>query len=149
MVLELLTPWELPVKQELSKTNHLKLKKLLTELLIALAEIDPQQGINIIEDAIGELEIYDVFPLETSSTQTTLKYWEIEDFDTYFHLQHVQTNEPEICLVKGLLSACKNFLCLNQSNLNLDINQINLQRQGFKNYVYLLGRVFQLNLESC
>lgn len=149
MILELLNPTELPIKQQLNQPNQIKLKKLLTELLTALAETDNQQSINIIENAIVELEIYAVFPLETISTQTTLKYWEIEDFDTHFHVQHVQTNEPEICLVKGLLSACKNFLYLNQSVLNLDINQINLQREGFKNYVYLLGRVFQINLESC
>ncbi|HIK05169.1 MAG TPA: hypothetical protein IGS40_10710 [Trichormus sp. M33_DOE_039] len=149
MILELLTPRELPVKHQLSETNHLKLKKMLTELLIALAEADVQQGINIIENAINELEIYDVFPSDIVPTNTTLKYWEIEDFDTYFNVQHVQTNDPEICLVKGLLSTCQTFLYLNQSHLNLDVNQVNLQREGFKDYAYLLGRVFQLNLESC
>lgn len=149
MLLELLNPAELPIKQQLTPPTQIKLKKILTELLTALNEPDIQQAINNIETTIAELEIYDVFPLEITSTQTTLKYWEIEDFDTYFHVQHVQSNEPEICLFKGLLSACQTFLYLQQDNLNLDITQIELQKEGFKNYVYLLDRVFQLNLESC
>jgi hypothetical protein len=149
MLLELLNPAELPIKYPLNPPTQIKLKKILTELLTALTETDIQQAINTIETAIAEIEIYDVFPLETISTKTTLKYWEIEDFDTYFHVQHVQSNEPELCLVKSLLSACQTFLYLKQDNLNLDITQIELQREGFKNYVYLLDRVFQLNLESC
>ena len=63
MKLELLTPWELP----------------------------------IIENLIMELEIYNVFTPEITSTNTNLKYWEIEDFDTYFQVNHLQTTEPEIC----------------------------------------------------
>ncbi|MBD2252596.1 hypothetical protein [Nostoc parmelioides] len=149
MLLELLNPAELPIQQQLTPPTQIKLKKILTELLTALNEPDIQQAINNIETAIAELEIYDVFPLETISTQTILKYWEIEDFDTYFHVQHVQSNEPELCLVKSLLSACQTFLYLQQDHLNLDITQIELQREGFKNYVHLLDRVFQLNLESC
>lgn len=149
MLLELLNPAQLPIKQQLTPPTQIKLKKILTELLTALNEPDIQQAMNSLEKAIAELEIYDVFPLETISTQTTLKYWEIEDFDTYFHVQHVQSNEPELCLVKSLLSACQTFLYLKQDDLNLDITQIELQREGFKNYVYLLDRVFQLNLESC
>lgn len=149
MLLELLNPAELPIKQQLTPPTQIKLKKILTELLTALIETDIQQAINRIETAIAQIEIYDVFPLETTCTQTTLKYWEIEDFDTYFHVQHVQSNEPELSLVRGLLSACQTFLYLQQDNLNLDVTQIELQREGFKNYVYLLGRVFQLNLESC
>jgi hypothetical protein len=149
MLLELLNPAELPIKYPLNPPTQIKLKKILTELLTALTETDIEQAINTIETAIAEIEIYDVFPLETISTKTTLKYWEIEDFDTYFHVQHVQSHEPELCLVKGLLSACQIFLYLKQDNLNLDITQIELQKEGFKSYVHLLDRVFELNLESC
>ncbi|MDB9372681.1 hypothetical protein [Nodularia sphaerocarpa] len=147
MKLELLTPWELPIKSNLTQNNQIQIQKVLKELLTALTQPNIQQNITIIENLIMELEIYDVFTPEITSTNTVLKYWEIEEFDTYFQVNHIQTTEPEICLVKSLLATIKTFLCLNQSNVNLDVTQINLQREGFLTYIYLLGRVFQLELE--
>ncbi|WP_414526552.1 hypothetical protein [Nodularia chucula] len=147
MTLELLTPSELPIKSNLTQNNKTQIEKVLKELLTALTKPNIQQNISMIENMIMELEIYDVFTPEITSTNTTLKYWEIEDFDTYFQVSHIQTSEPEICLVKSLLSTIKTFFCLNQNNLNLDMTQIDLQREGFLTYIYLLGRVFQLELE--
>ncbi len=147
--LDLLVPWELPVERELNQFNQIKLTKALTELLKALAESDIQSGIVILENAIISLEVYDTFTPDVTSTNTALKYWEVEDFDIYFQVRHVQTPEPEICLVQGLLLTCQAFLYLSQGDNSLiDINQLELQREGFKNYAYLLGRVFHLNLES-
>ena len=120
MKLELLTPWELPIKSNLTQNNQIKIQKVLKELLTALTQPNIQQNITIIENMIMELEIYNVFTPEITSTNTNLKYWEIEDFDTYFQVNHVQSTEPEICLVKSLLSTIKTFFCLNQSNANLD-----------------------------
>ncbi|MCC5667061.1 hypothetical protein LC653_25025 [Nostoc sp. CHAB 5784] len=144
--LELLVPWELPLERELSQSNQIKLTKALTELLTALAESDVEQGIVILENAGAELEIYDTFPAEVTSTNTTLKYWEIEDFDNYFRVRHVQTTEPEICLVHGLMVACQAFLRLSMKD-SLDINQLNFQREGFRANAYLFGRVFHLTLQ--
>lgn len=144
--LELLVPWELPLERELSQSNQIKLTKALTELLIALAESNVEQGIVTLENAIAELEIYDTFTAEVTSTNTTLKYWEVEDFDNYFRIRHVQTPEPEICLVHGLMVACQAFLHLSMKDF-LNINQLNLQREGFRANAYLFGRVFHLTLQ--
>ena len=146
--LHLLVPWELPISKELSLCNQIKLKKALTELLQVLIEPDIQLGIVTLENVIAQLD-YEVFTPEDTSTNTALKYWEVEDFDIYFQVRHIQTNEPEICLVQGLLLTCQAFLYMSQEDSSLiDINQLELQREGFKNYAYLLGRVFHLNLES-
>jgi hypothetical protein len=146
--LNLLVPWELPVELELSQINQVRIKKALTELLQAITESDVQQGIVMLENAITDLEVYDAFTPQVDSTNTTLKYWEVEDFDTYFYVRHVQTLEPELCLVHGLLLACQAFLYLSQEDSSLiDINQLELQREGFKSSAYLIGRVFHLNLE--
>jgi hypothetical protein len=145
--LALLVPWELPIDCKLSNSHQIKLTKALAELLQALADSDVQQSIVTLEKVIADLEIYEVFTTETTSTNTTLKYWEVEDFDIYFHVRHVQTPEPEICLIQGLLLTCQRFLDLSQlDNTLVDINQIELQREGFKAYIQLIARVFHLNL---
>ncbi|MEH1848180.1 MAG: hypothetical protein V7L25_25180 [Nostoc sp.] len=61
-------------------------------------------------------------------------------------MHHVQSPEPEICLVHGLLVACQAFLRLSMKDF-LDINQLQFQREGFKAHAYLFGRVFHLNLQ--
>ncbi|MEH1848181.1 MAG: hypothetical protein V7L25_25185 [Nostoc sp.] len=73
--LELLVPWELPLETQLSQSNQIKLTKALTELLTALAESDVEQGIVTLQNTIAELEIYDTFTAQVTSTNTTLKYW--------------------------------------------------------------------------
>ncbi|NJL61671.1 MAG: hypothetical protein HC903_07390 [Methylacidiphilales bacterium] len=141
--LSLLVPWELPIDGELSSSYQIKLTKALAELLQALADSDVQQSIVTLEKLIADLEVYEVFTPEEISTNTTLKYWEVEDFDTYFDVRHVQSHEPEICLIQGLLVTCQRFLYLSQLDSTfIDINQLELQRDGFKSYIQLIARVF-------
>ncbi len=145
--LALLVPWELPIDKKLSDRNKIKLTKVLGELSRALTDIDVKQSIVTFSKVIADLEIYETFTPEETLTNTTLKYWEVEDFDVYFDVRHVQTPEPEFCLVQGLLLTCQRFLDLSQIDISLiDIHQLELQREGFKAYIQLIARVFYLNL---
>jgi hypothetical protein len=84
---------------------------------------------------------------ETLPTKTSLKTWEIEDFDQFFGLKHVQAREPAECLVASILTAYRAWLELNRCT-SLDSAKLDIesQKNGFKSCVSLLARVFNLDL---
>jgi len=147
--LYLLAPWDLPIEQQLSEANEVKLRQALTQLLHALdRSSDDQEALNIINQELAHLDISHVFPASVSSTQTALKPWEVEDFNNYFKLMHVQTKEPAVCIVWSLLTAYQTFLTLDESDSEFDSTQVEYLKEGFRCYAYLLARVFNLSLEE-
>ncbi|MEQ8969419.1 MAG: hypothetical protein RIE73_03380 [Coleofasciculus sp. C1-SOL-03] len=147
--LYLLAPWDLPIEQQLSEANEVKLRQALTQLLHALdRSSDDQEALNIINQELAHLDISHVFPASVSSTQTALKPWEVADFNNYFKLMHVQTKEPAVCVVWSLLTAYQTFLTLDESDSEFDLTQVEYLKEGFRCYVYLLARVFNLSLEE-
>jgi hypothetical protein len=86
---------------------------------------------------------------ETLPTKTSLKTWEIEDFDQFFGLKHVQAREPAECLVASILTAYRAWLelncCTSLESAKFDVES---QKNGFKSCVSLLARVFNLDLEE-
>ncbi|HEY9629826.1 MAG TPA: hypothetical protein V6C84_21175 [Coleofasciculaceae cyanobacterium] len=145
--LYLLVPWDLPIQQQLSDIDNVKLQRSLKQFLKALEQHSVQEAIAIIHQELAYLDISAVVPIQLSSTQTPLNAWEVEDFDSYFEVTHVQTQEPAVCMVWSLLVAYQVFLVLSDRGSDFDQTQVEQQRQGFKGYVYLLARVFNLNLE--
>lgn len=146
--LYLLAPWDLPIQQQLSEANEVKLRQVLKQLLQALEQTSTQEALAMVNQELVNLDTGNVSPVPISSTKTLLTPWEIEDFDNYFGVSHVQTQEPAICLVRSLLVAYQTFLTLNHYSSGLDPGQVALQKRGFKSYVYLLARIFSLSLEE-
>lgn len=146
--LYLLLPWDLPIEQQLSEDNQVKLRQALKQLLKALMQTSDGDALATINQELANLDIGNVFPASVSSTKTPLKAWEVEDFDNYFNVMHVQTEEPAICVVWSLLTAYQLFLTLNRYGSNFDPTQVALLKKGFKTYAYLLERVFDLRLEE-
>ncbi|MBW4643215.1 MAG: hypothetical protein KME23_09500 [Goleter apudmare HA4340-LM2] len=143
--LYLLIPGDLPIQEQLDEVEKTKLYQAINQLLIALKETSHQAALAIINQELANLEIADVLTVEISSTETSLKVSEVEDFDNYFDVFHVKTNQPAICIVRSLIVAYKAFIELNQYCHNLNPVQIKLQKQGFEAYAYLQVRVFSLD----
>ncbi|PSF35018.1 hypothetical protein C7H19_17910 [Aphanothece hegewaldii CCALA 016] len=146
--LELLVPWDLPIEQKLSETDQIIISQSLNQLLAALKQSSPATALKIIEETLDRLGRIEGYPVEPTSTKTALETWEVKDFDQYFEISHIQTENTAICLVRSILVAYQTLLILNAQYHGLDPTQIELQKQGFVSYVHLLVRVFELHLEE-
>lgn len=145
--LYLLVPWDLPIQQPLSEGDKVTLERSLKQFIKALEQHLVQEAITTIHQALAHLDVNSVVPIQLTSTQTPLNAREVEDFDTYFEVSHVQTQEPAICMVWSLLVSYQVFLILSDRGSDFDQTQVELQKQGFRSYIDLLARVFNLNLE--
>jgi hypothetical protein len=144
----LLRPDYLPSSHKVNESKD-KLCTVINLLRQALAETSQQDAlttINLALDILGSVEVIEAG--ETSPTTTSLKTWQIEDFDQFFGLKHVQAREPAECLVASVLAAYRAWLELNCGSLLESENlQVESQKNGFKSCVSLLARVFNLDLE--
>ena len=148
--LDLLVPWDLPIDEQLSETDTVKLSQALSQILKALKQVDASSALVIIEDELYKLGSTDVFPAKISSSKTALKSWEIEDFDSHFGVNHVQSQKPAFCIVKSLMLAVyRMFVLLNEQNNHFDSTQVKRQKQGYISFILLLSRVYHLqNIEQ-
>lgn len=146
--LYLLVPWDLPIEQQLSEADQIKLRQALRQLLQALHQASNREAIAMINQELANLDIGNVFSPLVSSTKTPLKLWEVEDFNNYFNVSHVKTQEPAVCVVWSLLAAYQIFLTLEQYGSQFDATQVERLKEGLKSYAYLLVRVFSLSLEE-
>ncbi|MBF2002250.1 MAG: hypothetical protein IGS38_16205 [Synechococcales cyanobacterium M58_A2018_015] len=143
--LELLVPWELPIEQPLSATEQARVERALQQLLRALQQPDAV-ALATVTQALTELGPVPTTPANVTTSKTPLKQPQINDFDGYFETVHVQSAEVAACIVRSLLSTYQRLLSLWQQSDCFDAMQIEQQKQGLTSYVYLLGRVFYLNL---
>ncbi|MEB3357171.1 MAG: hypothetical protein VKK04_10620 [Synechococcales bacterium] len=143
--LELLIPWELPLDQHLSSNEGKRIEQALRQLLQALAHPSPQEALMDINQALAELGKVETQVASVGSTKTALKAWEVEDYDRYFQIRHVHTEQSATCLVRGLLITCQRFMMIHIQTPWLDATQIQQQKQGFVSYTQLLMRVFDLD----
>jgi len=144
----LLRPDYLPSSHKVNESKE-KLCTVINLLRQALAESSQQCAlttINLALDILGPVEIIESG--ETLPTNTSLKAWQIEDFDQFFRLKHVQARDPAECLVASILTAYRAWLelncCTSHESAKLEVES---QKNGFKSCVSLLARVFNLDLE--
>ena len=143
--LNLLVPELLPAQNELSDTNK---EKVLLSLKIALQSLDvdsPERARSQVDRALIVLNPTDIINTDFY-TQDAHNHRGTLDYDEYFNIKHVKSKQPEICLVKSVLVAYQCFLLLCNETSKLNLENIKIQRQGFRNYFQLLSRVFNLSL---
>ncbi len=145
--LDLLVPWDLPFDEKLSEADTVKLSQALSQILKALKQVDASDALVIIKDELYKLASPDVFPAKISSSKTALKSWQIEDFDGHFDVNHVESQQPALCIVKSLMLAVyRMFILLNEPNNDFDSLAIERQKQGYISYILLLSRVYHLEI---
>ncbi|MHC5762953.1 hypothetical protein [Nostoc sp.] len=146
--LYLLVPWNLPIEEQLSESDQVKIRQLLKHLLQALDELSHRKSLAIINQQLANLDVSNISPASISSTETSLEPWEIEDFNRCFKATYVTTKDKGVCIVWGLLIVYKTLLILDEDGKKFDPVRVKDLKEGLKSYVYLLGRVFSLSLEE-
>jgi hypothetical protein len=146
--LYLLVPWNLPILYQLHEGDKNKFQLALKQILRASEQTSHLEALATISQALVTFSMTDLSPAQLSSTNTYLKSWEVEDYDNYFGVTHVNTSEPAACLIKSVLVAYQTFLLLNCQSSQFNPCQIKLQKRGFAGYARLLARVFNLSLEE-
>ena len=144
-LLNLLIPDELPTQHELSEANKEKVARSLTLTLQSLDLDSQEQAIVQVNQALTILGTADILPNDFL-IKGTKKYRDVLDYDSYFNINHVKSQEPEICLVRSIVVAYRSFLLLSHQSNKFNSENIEIQRQGFRTYCHLLSRVFNLSL---
>jgi hypothetical protein len=146
-ILILLRPDYLFRSYQVSKSKD-KVCTVFNLLQQALDETSDQHALSILNQAIeilGPVEVIET--AEILPTNTSLEQWEIDDFDQFFALKHVQAKDPPECLVASVLTAYRALLELNYStSLESAKLEVESQKVGFKSCANLFVRVFNLRL---
>lgn len=141
--LYLLIPDQLPCQNKISETTK---ASILPSLNLALQALDldcPVQAIEKINLALAILKPSNIL-FDNYDVKKQKKYQQMLDYDDYFHVKHVKSNEPEICLFKSILIAFNRFLLLESQGDISNVENIKIQREGFRTYFLLLTRVYNL-----
>ncbi|MEO1396827.1 MAG: hypothetical protein AAFV90_28435 [Cyanobacteria bacterium J06634_5] len=145
--LDLLVPWDIPLECQLSEPVKQQIEKSLRSLLTALNNPDLVQARLQIHQLINTLPTPNTRPAQVKSTKTALSNAAVEDYDTYFHITHIQAEGPDdtgLTLTQGILTNCHKFLTLCCDTPDLDAKHVSQQKQGFISYITLLSRVFHI-----
>ena len=144
--LYLLVPDQLPSQNELNDAGRASILPSLNLALESLELDSQEEAIDKINLALAILKPSDILPIERNNCnfKSTKKYRETLDYDRYFNIRHIKSNNPEICLLKSILVAYQCFLLLEQESEQLNLENMKIQRQGFKSYFLLLARVYNL-----
>ncbi len=147
-ILILLRPDYLFSSYQVSKSKD-KVCTVLNLLQQALDETSDQHALSTVNQAIeilGPVEVIETG--ENLPTNTSLEQWEIDDFDQFFALKHVQAKDPDECLVASILTAYRALLELNCStSLESAKLEVESQKTGFKSCANLFVRIFNLCLK--
>ncbi|MEM8672333.1 MAG: hypothetical protein AAGF83_00460 [Cyanobacteria bacterium P01_G01_bin.67] len=104
------------------------------------------QAIANIDRALALLPTSKLFSPSLNQNNTR-QYQEALDYDDYFNVRHVQSDEPDTCLLKSILVTYRCFLTLELQSNHFNSEKIEIQRQGFRVYFLLLARTYNLSLE--
>ncbi len=146
--LYLVVPGDLPVEQHMDELQKVQLCRSLNQLLQALGQTSNQAALTMITQELANFNLSGIFPSQPSVTKTPLKPWEVEDYNNYFQVSHVRARDPAFCVVHSLLTAYQLFLAFDDRDREFDPFQVRLLKEGLKSYVFLLARVFGLQLED-
>ncbi|MEL6437830.1 MAG: hypothetical protein AAFQ80_01045 [Cyanobacteria bacterium J06621_8] len=145
--LELLSPEDIPLESQLGGEVKEQLTGILISFLKALKKSSADQALSEITNLLEYLDTIKTTSVKINRTQASLKNCEIEDYDRFFKINRVQTSQPGIALVKGLLLNTQTFISLcQQCGARLDSQQVELQKQGLIAYARLLARNFNLDI---
>ncbi|MEM1367734.1 MAG: hypothetical protein AAGG02_06890 [Cyanobacteria bacterium P01_H01_bin.15] len=142
--LDLLVPWEIPLEYDLDDSQQAEIRTALHQLLTALKTPDKIQAQQQIAQIINTLSIPQTNLAQVEHSKTRLTILDIEDYDIYFKVRHIQSDDPALCLVQGLLVNSYQFIKLCLQNPNLNPLHVQQQQQGLISYIHLLTRLFKL-----
>jgi len=142
----LIRPELLSSTYALSISSQEKLSRVLQIFLGALAETSDEKALQKLDRALEILEpLNAIEPDKINSTHNGLQAWEIQEYDNFFGLSHVQTKQPADCLLASIILAYRTLLELNIRDSTIpEHSNIETLKIGFKSSAKLLMRTFNL-----
>ncbi|MDF5739433.1 MULTISPECIES: hypothetical protein [unclassified Nostoc] len=140
--LNLLTPQQLPTQLTLSYQTNERVSEALKLILEALNHSCADLAGDKLNQALIILGETKRAPVNDPLTHNSfLSLEKIDDFDRYFQIVHVQTEDTAIVLVSSLLIALREFLLLSESK-DFNSSKVIDLKKGYQEYIKLLTRVF-------
>lgn len=142
--LELLSPWALQADIVLNAKQREIARNVLATVLSAL-DANGDEAARLVALAAAELPQIASERLICQTTDTPLSSSEVEQYDRYFGVDHVSSDAPGMILLEGLVVMLQRFLTLyEQLQDDLDAKAFQTQKEGLRDHVRLLIRVFNL-----
>lgn len=138
--LELLLPGELPVSVTLDPAQHQQADRALQAFRRALASEEHNDSLQQLEDLLQTLEEIPTSAAHIDKTWTPLSSDEVKDYDHYFALSRVNSSQPFLSLIKGLVLSTTAFMQLVVRMDKLPLHRVEQQLKGFHTYAELLAR---------
>jgi hypothetical protein len=145
VTLDLLSPWALAPQLPLADEHRVPVGQALADLLRAL-DAPSADALALIERALASLPDDGAQALALYATDTPLAPEEVQDYDRYFALRHVDSTAPGVCMVRSLLTMNRAFITLCDTTPGLDAGAIGVQKDGLRCQVHLLARVLSIEL---
>ncbi len=145
--LDLLSPWALAPELPLAAEHRAPVLRALGDLLRALDAPAPE-ALALIELALAGLPDDAPQPLELQETDTPLSAGEVQDYDRYFGLRHVESAAPGVCLLRSLLVMSRAFVSLCAGTAGLDEHAIAAQKEGLRCQAGVISRVLGLGSDA-
>ncbi|WGF87878.1 hypothetical protein [Marinivivus vitaminiproducens] len=142
--LELLLPDMLPSHLVPTPAERDRLEGVLTGLVKALQHPDRAVGLRRIEELLARVTVVDVRPARMADTGIPAKLEQVDDFDTYFRVDRIDSAQPASSLVRGLLQTSHAVMSLFCRSDQLPSERAEQQIAGFVSYANLLGKTFGL-----
>ncbi|MEH2006214.1 hypothetical protein [Nostoc sp.] len=140
--LNLLTPQQLPTQLTLSYQTNERVSEALKLILEALNHSCADLAGDKLNQALIILGETKRSPVNDPLIHNSfLSLEKIDDFDRYFQIVHVQTEDTAIVLVSSLLIALREFLLLSESK-DFNSSKVIDLKKGYQEYIKLLTRVF-------
>ena len=138
-VLDLVAPWNLPLALDLGDREREAVAATLTELDAELASEQPRS--QALEKLIERFPTPTVQRHSITDTKSNLTSEDVESYDRYFEVRHVDTESPALSIVRSLLMTCHSFLSLRETGFSFDSEQVALQTTGFREHARLIARI--------
>lgn len=142
--LDLLLPHDLPTDVTLDPAERAALRGMLMEFLEAVHLPDRTVGVTRIEALLAGLKAPRTHPVTVEETGTPAPAFAVTDFDGYFRVNRIASDEPALSLVRGLLQTARANLSLFSRSDHFPPERVAQQIAGFTAYAHLLARSFDL-----
>jgi hypothetical protein len=113
-------------------------------LLHALQLPDRTAGPRRIEELLGSLKNAGGRPARVGETGIPANLAQIDDFDAYFRVHRITSQQPALALVRSLLQTARAVMSLFGRADHLPEARVQQQIAGFIAYTQLLARTFDL-----
>lgn len=137
--LDLLSPWDLPNTLTVSAEHRKIIDATLQQLEDLLnAEDTHADDVAALLQAIPATGAEE-HKLEQTGSAVTLE--QIAEYDQYFLMSHVHSPFPALVMLRGLIETCQVFFALCSHDAEQQQQFIDIQRQGFIEYIAMLRRM--------